>query len=731
MIRFLFILFLTYCLMFLLLGCGGGGGGGGGVSASPDELSNEGPVAVAPARMEVVATVPGVATAQAPSGLNNYSVQFSASLDPESIQTNSVEVRVNNSPWPGRWETKAHTLLFHPQEKIPGNAQVRVRVKSGLRNEFGQVLDRPFELEFQTPLESNLDLFEVVPESRWNSYAVQRVLQTFAFGSQATQEQISTWASMDPREAIVEMMNFAPINPKLSPPGKSAILPQGATLEELQSFLVSNRSPLEAKRRNSFETGKHYALQNSFLFSVTQKGGNPFLHRIAFFESNYHLAVNESAGVKREVLQKYYDQIVKDLSSDVPYQKLLANAASSHAVAIQYNHIKNRFVDGQFKGNEDFAREFHQLFFGILGESDPNFPQFLSYETYKAHYGIYHELITIRNTAKALTGMKVTDGVVSFGSQEHHVNDLEILGVRISGNTMREKINALSEISIENHESLQNLPILLIKGLADDEVDDAEAVHIRNAWKAMQEKNLLRFLRSYAISNVFHSSTREKLWSSFERNIMFFNQIQNEDLERLYSFSRLHSNLKSEGVESFRPAHNVFGHQTGLEAFTSPAVFQAAHEAAVQDQWNRIRSDGSYNNQRWERDWSKVLPRDARGFFQVKDAAEWLFEKMHSRPSTEFKKLERAQVYALMNAGVSFEQIAYPEDPQRIVQESDFDSNQTVIQAYTDLENGILSNLINEGEDNWKYRKQDNWRVGMTAIFLSMLPEYFLQRGLE
>lgn len=321
MIRFLFILFLTYCLMFLLLG------GGGGLSASPDELSNEGPVAVAPARMEVIATVPGFATAQPPSGLNNYSVQFSASLDPESIQTNSVEVRVNNSPWPGRWETKAHTLLFHPQEKIPGNAQVRV--KSGLRNEFGQVLDRPFELEFQTPLESNLDLFEVVPESRWNSYAVQRVLQTFAFGSQATQDQISFWASMDPREAIVEIMNFAPINPKLSPPGKSAILPQGATLEELQSFLVSSRSPLEAKRRKSFEPGKHYALQNSFLFSVTQKGGNPFLHRIAFFETNYHLAVNESA--------------------------------------IQYNHIKNRFVDGQFKGNEDFAREFHQLFFGILG----------------------------------------------------------------------------------------------------------------------------------------------------------------------------------------------------------------------------------------------------------------------------------------------------------------------------------------------------------------------------
>lgn len=111
MIRFLFLLFLTYCLMFLLLGCGGG------VSASPDELPNEGPVAVAPARMEVVAAVPGIATAQAPSGLNNYSVQFSASLDPASSQTNSVEVQVNNSPLAWRMGSQSpHSALSPPRE---------------------------------------------------------------------------------------------------------------------------------------------------------------------------------------------------------------------------------------------------------------------------------------------------------------------------------------------------------------------------------------------------------------------------------------------------------------------------------------------------------------------------------------------------------------------------------------------------------------------------------------
>ena len=103
-----------------------------------------------------------------------------------------------------------------------------------------------------------------------------------------------------------------------------------------------------------------------------------------------------------------------------PYEEVLAQGALNAAIAYQYGHNHNVFFQGEFYGNEDFAREFHQLFFGILGENDHE----------------YHELVSIKNTAKALTGMQASwhpdeeggpDVEIAFVPGYHHTDPLEIL----------------------------------------------------------------------------------------------------------------------------------------------------------------------------------------------------------------------------------------------------------------------------------------------------------------
>jgi hypothetical protein len=38
----------------------------------------------------------------------------------------------------------------------------------------------------------------VISQSRWNTTAVRKVLRTFAFGGQASDDQINAWADMTP-----------------------------------------------------------------------------------------------------------------------------------------------------------------------------------------------------------------------------------------------------------------------------------------------------------------------------------------------------------------------------------------------------------------------------------------------------------------------------------------------------------------------------------------------------
>ena len=83
---------------------------------------------------------------------------------------------------------------------------------------------------------------------------------------------------------------------------------------------------------------------------------------------------------------------------------------------------------------------------------------------------------------------------------------------------------------------------------------------------AQPTKNLLDFLRSYAISTTFHDASRIKYWTSIDRNLIASNRVTLSSGEAYAVFYDARYLASGEGVQMFRPVYNVFGAQTGLMA---------------------------------------------------------------------------------------------------------------------------------------------------------------------
>ena len=238
----------------------------------------------------------------------------------------------------------------------------------------------------------------VVSAAAWTETAVRKVLRTFAFGGQASDAQIAAWAVVGPRTAIVQMLNFSEHNQQLSPrdttlPGEN-LNKRPNTLRALGDFWSSavpaNRMPVNA--REGYRRSSWSGAMLTWSLAARARGGNPFRHRIGFWETNFHLAVDHLGAVTNYQLVRYYDDVMAALERGDSYERVLATAALSAAVGQQYGHRYNRYYAGHCFCNEDFAREFHQLAFGILGTGD----------------SAYHEHTSIKDTALALTGMRFT-----------------------------------------------------------------------------------------------------------------------------------------------------------------------------------------------------------------------------------------------------------------------------------------------------------------------------------
>ena len=446
------------------------------------------------------------------------------------------------------------------------------------------------------------------------------------------------------------------------------------------------------------------------------------------------MAVNQDKDLSVKELIGYYDRIMTEHSKRTPYQKVLAAAAISPAIAQQYKHNENRFEEGQFFGNEDFAREIHQLFFGILGESeiqDPAFSSYLSLSNYD-DYSDYHEFVSVRNTAKALTDMR-TDGQedkITYGTQNHHNESLEIVGRSISGINAKEKIEELVDYDIEHPESLKYLPLIITKVLADDLMDESTEQEVSQAWKSMESKDFLRFLRSYAISTTFHNSKRVKFLNSFDRNLVYHNTTHHSNLVSYNDTSILAKLLTREGALFFRPIHNVFGGQTGLEASESSKILKEAFNTSSTRHGETIDARGLYGVKAWERDWGIEISKQSTNNYEVQKLAEFLWQKLIADGLKNLGVLERAEIYALLAEGRDFSNVVDSNNPDRIYSAEDIISDPEINNKYKNLSESKLSYLDNYNDNRNIYRWEDNYRIGMALAFIAATPYMFAQEGL-
>jgi hypothetical protein len=532
--------------------------------------------------------------------------------------------------------------------------------------------------------------------------------------------QIKLWADMAPQTAIMQMLTFNQHNAVLSPPGSAdydRLYLREGTLRALGAFWSSNDpdNGVYVDHRSRYDMYTYGLLDRIWSRAATSRGLNPFRQKIGFWETNYHLATNLEV-VPRRVMLRYYDDIINALDMGIPYQDVLTVASTSAAVATQYGHRKNVYVNGQCLCNEDFAREYHQLFFGILGEYNPE----------------YHEVVSIKNTALALTDMQVPNDTVYgglndqvvFGTAKHYPGMLEILNTQIFGSNAHQKIDQLSQHAITHPESLDNLPVIIIRGLADDNLNADKISRIRAAWSSMPTKNLLDFLRAYAISTVFHSPTRVKYLTSIDRHLLIASQVMLNDEEGYLDLYAPEA-YESEDVKAFRPAHNVFGGQTGIEAADSTDVFRANYNRIADDEWRFRRASGTAYGRSWGKNWATVIPKSSSGTYVVKDVAEWLWKRFIGDGLKNMGLLERAHIYALLAEDRDLVYLADPNRLDRVITTADLVSDP----ALANLVQSLSARTLLLGSVTDTERQAANTRVGQAINFIVAMPYIFAQEG--
>ena len=583
----------------------------------------------------------------------------------------------------------------------------------------------------------------------WTETAVRKVLHVFAYGGHASDAQITSWAGMLPGDAIKEMLIFDEVNPLLSPTIDTTAA-TGGTLKALQAHWSSSdaNNPTREDLRtryptlNSIQTLSPANLQHTWVASINKSGINPFRQKVGLFLTNYHMAVSTHA-VRPPLIRRMYDDVMNDLALGKPFQDVLARGATSAAVSMQYGHRNNLYFNDdpqRFRGNDDFAREFHQLFFRVLGEDyDQN----------------YHENTTIEHTAWALTGMDIDRQLNAWGSINpndywldfidftdhtdaenrvlnntfyHHAADLEILGTPIAGTTALDKINALAQIAINERESLDRIPEFIINFFADDNLNAEKLAEVRKLWRSIEPKNLLSFLQAYAISSTFHRADTYKYRTSFSRNLAIFN-LNTVDNEEAYKNSWTPLNIiNQQGASPFAPAHDVFGGQTSINAANNPDIFKTAYNTAIDTMWFAIKYTETYTDSSgshtWLKDWARIAPKNSAGDYLVNDIGEWLWRRLISDDLKNYGPLERAYVNGFLATG---------DDFGFIVDDSNPDVNFTVAELNSEPYKSYLtankSTIMNLSSSNANLRLLANRNMGMAIDFISMTPFMFAIEG--
>lgn len=594
----------------------------------------------------------------------------------------------------------------------------------------------------------------------WSDTAVRKILHTFAYGGQATDEQIKTWASMDPRQAIQQMLTFDEVNPRLSPP-QDTTASMGGTLKGLQTLWGSadHNNPVRKEYRQHYGTFYTYPvgtanaglvvvngtnMQRSWVSSINKRGLNPFRQKVGLFLTNYHMAVSTHK-VRPALIRSMYDAVMTDLANGKPFDEVLARGATSAAVAMQYGHQNNTFNNNTsvFRGNDDFAREFHQLFFRILGED---------------YSSEYHENTTIEHTAWALTGMYIdrdptawgittnlnsndfwtdminptdhidADGRTLKNMTNHHSDGLEILGNTIYGNSAKDKIYALSQIAINEKESLNSMPVFMVNFFADDNLTEQKIAEIRYLWKSIEPKNLLIFLQEYAISPSFLRRDTYKYRTAFSRNLALYNLNTVDNTEAYLNSWNPIWMINTQGALPFAPAHDVFGGQTSINAANNPDIFKSAYNAAINSNWFVVKNNESYIEnsvtKTWEKDWAKVIPKNAAGVYRVADIAQWLWQRFVADGLKNYGPIERAYITSFLATGNDFGMDVDEFNPDVLFTAEQLDSEP--YKSYVAANETTIMKLDSSDKNT---RRTANYRIGWAINFISMTPYMFAMEG--
>jgi hypothetical protein len=596
--------------------------------------------------------------------------------------------------------------------------------------------------------------FVPIQQDQWDQTKVREVLDTFAFGGFATDAQIETWARMTPQNAIEEMLTFQPVNRKLSPVQDKTADHAGG-LRNIQDFLSSNdpanaTCPSERDRLALTETNgrgevilSYEGLQYAWIAAANKRGLNPFRHKVGLWLTNYHMALR----VRPTLMREFYDSVLDALADHAPFHEVLATGATSAAVARAYGHKSNVYNNktGRFRGNDNFAREFFQLYARINGDTEDT---------------EYHEETTIENMARTLTGMKLDQEPYIYGLtrkdqwnvapidfsdhvdgtgrvignvSEHHQGALEILHERISGHTAEEKIFNLAEVAIHHRESLKNLPVAIIGHFGDDNLTEDKKAAIRAEWRKVvgRPDDLLRFLRAYAISTLFHNGSRIKYRTTIDRNMTLYNLNTVDNTESYGNSYSPRLRMRSEGGLLFEPVHEVFGGQTSLEAANSSNLFREAYNNAVYFYDDIAKTEEECRNNSgklvrvWKKDWARIVPAK-NGVYTVGGVSRWLWRRfIASHGDLEnFGLLERAYIAGFLARGLDFGYVVNPDNPGKGYSSDDLSSGAVAAKL-----KALETETIALNSTNPQTRREANRRVGMAINFITMTPFMFASKG--
>lgn len=594
-----------------------------------------------------------------------------------------------------------------------------------------------------------------IDNSVWNETYIRRILHTFAYGGPVRDADLARWSQMAPEAAIVEILHVNPSHNQLagSYSNAFAMIPESHTsLWCASEFLSTGASPLLPSERSEYSLDSTDALENTWIYLAQMRHTNPIRHKIGLFETNYHMAVSANIASNRSIFQ-YYDLIMNGIAKDREYQKVLADASVSAAVALQYNHRENVFVDAAFEGNEDFAREFHQLFFGILGTGTATTVDYSEGSEFWKH-----EHITIPNTAKALTDINVREissdeysEEIYFETDEHYPGSLEILGSTVSGQNAEQKIRNAAEIAVTNSESINNLPIILIRGLADDNLPEdpastdlglsteeqnainAKKTTIRAIWNETSPKNLLVFLRRYALSTAFYNDYRYKYLTSVDRNITITNLLYANNQEVAGQLYDPGTEIENEHISPFRPAHDVFGGQTGFEAASTPDIFKNSFNTSTENnrRFGPTGVQASWNAPvELEKDFVNMIPKSSDGTIRVQTAAEWLWNRLIGDGLANLGNLERAHLYALLGSGTDLSYFLSDDKTDTTINSK----NYTWAEIDGDIAlkqkvEGAGVSILRLSDADTEIRREHIRRVGMAVNFIISTPYMFARKG--